>query len=55
MSKGEGPCALGSGRDGPGAGGAFGGEIVAVFPSRGNMPAGVAADAPEGVHLGKTG
>src|SRR5437763_1173412 len=55
MSKGEGPCALGSGRDGAGAGGAFWGKIVAIVPPRGNMPAGVAADAPGDVHLGKTG
>ena len=35
--------------------GLFGGANVAIFPSSGNMPAGVAADAPDGVHLGKTG
>src|SRR5262245_65226056 len=31
MSKGEGPCALGSGRDRAGAGGAFGGKSLQSF------------------------
>jgi hypothetical protein len=55
MSNGEGPYALGSGRDGAGAGGASWGKIDAIVPPRGNMPAGVAADAANGVHVGKTG
>jgi hypothetical protein len=32
-----------------------GGKSVAIVPLRDNMAAGVAADAPGGVHLGKTG
>jgi hypothetical protein len=32
-----------------------GGKIVAIVPPRGNMAAGVAADAPGGAHLGKIG
>jgi hypothetical protein len=43
------------GQDHPEAGGARWGEIVAIVPPRGNMPAGVAADAPGGGHVGKTG
>jgi hypothetical protein len=31
------------------------GKSVATVPPRGNMAAGVAADAPGGVHLDKTG
>jgi hypothetical protein len=54
-SKGEGPCGPGSGRDGAGAGGASWGKIVAIAPPRATMPAGVAADAPGGAHLGKRG
>src|SRR5262245_28059761 len=55
MSKGEGSCALDSGCDGAGVGGALWGKTVATVPPRGNMAAGVAADAPGRVRLGKTG
>ena len=55
MSIGEGAWELGSGRDGAGADGASWGKIVATAPPRGTIAAGVAADAPGGVHLAKTG
>jgi hypothetical protein len=55
LNEGDASCAVGSGRGGAGAGGAFWGKIVAIVPPRGNIPAGVAADAPGGLHLGKTG
>ena len=47
MSKGAASGAVGSGRDGTGCGGAFGGKIVATVPPKAvTSPAGVAAKAP---------